>query len=173
MKIIKKIFFLNEDHGIWSLHFTANRCGNNGSSNRLYFLGLQNHCVWWLQLWNERHLLFAKKAMTNLESILKSRDITLLTKVYTVKVVVFHPSSHVWMWELDNKEGWASKNWCFQTVVLEKTFVSPLDSKEIKPANPKDNQHCIFNERTIAPILWLLDAKSQLTGKDPDAWNDC
>ena len=82
-------------------------------------------------------------------------------------------SSHVLIWDFDHEESWVQINWCFQTVVLEKTFVSPLDSKEIKPANPKDNQHCIFNERTIAPILWLLDAKSRLTGKDPDAWNDC
>ena len=83
-------------------------------------------------------------------------------------------SSHVWMWELDHKEGWALKNWCFQTVVLEKTLESPLDSKEIKPVvNPKENQSWIFIIRTDAeaetPILWSPDTKSWLTRKDLDA----
>ena len=82
-------------------------------------------------------------------------------------------SSHVWMWELDHKEGWALKNWCFWTVVLEKTLESPLDSK-IKPVNPKGNQPWIFIGRTDAeaPIIWPPDAKSRLTGKDPDAGKD-
>ena len=82
-------------------------------------------------------------------------------------------SSHVWMWELDHKEGWAPKNWCFQTVVLEKTLESSLDRKEIKPVNPKGNQPWIFIGRTDteveAPILWPPDVKSQLIGKNPDA----
>ena len=83
-------------------------------------------------------------------------------------------SSHVWMWELDNKEGWASKNWCFWTVVLEKTLESPLDSKEIKPVNPKGNQSWIFIGRTKAeaPILWPLDVKSRLIRKDSNAGKD-
>ena len=83
-------------------------------------------------------------------------------------------SSHVWMWELDYKENWALKNWCFWTMVLEKTLESPLDSKEIKPVNPKGNQSWIFTGRTDAetPILWPPDAKSWLTGKDPDAGKD-
>ena len=80
------------------------------------------------------------------------------------------------MWELDQKEGWAPKNWCFQTVVLEKIFASPLDSKEIKPVNPEGNQAWIFTGRTDAeaeaPILWPPDAKNWLTGKDPDAGKD-
>ena len=79
-------------------------------------------------------------------------------------------------WELDHKEGWAPKNWCFQTVVLMKTLESHLDSKEIKPVNPKGNQPWISIGRTDAeakaPILWLPDAKSELTGKDPDAGKD-
>ena len=107
----------------------------------------------------KRHLLLRRKAMTHLDSILKSRDITLPTKVCLVKAVVFS-SSHVWMWELDYKESWALKNWCFWTVVLEKTLESPLDSKEIKPVNPKGNQSWIFIGRTDAeaeaPILWSL-----------------
>ena len=75
------------------------------------------------------------------------------------------------MWKLDHKEVWAPKNWSFQTMVLEKTLESPLDSKRIKPVNPKGNQPWIFTGRTDAeaPILWSPDAKSQLFGKDSDA----
>ena len=83
-------------------------------------------------------------------------------------------SSHVWMWELDYKESWVLKNWCFCSVVLEKTLESPLDCKEIQPVHPKGNQPWMFIGRTDAeaPILWLLDAKSQLIRKDPDAGKD-
>ena len=103
--------------------------------------------------------------MTNLDSILKSRGIILPTKVCLVKAMVFS-SSHVWMWELDYKESWEPKNWCFWTVVLEKTLDSPLDYKEIQPVNPKGNQSWIFIGRTDAeaetPILWPPDAKNWL-----------
>ena len=85
----------------------------------------------------KRHLLLGRKAMTNLDSILKSRDITLLTKVCLVNYGF--SSSHVQMWELEHKESWVSKNWCFWTVVLENTLESPLDSKEIKSVNPIRN----------------------------------
>ena len=80
-------------------------------------------------------------------------------------------SSHVQMWELGRKEGWALKNWCFQVVVLEKTLESPLDWKEIKSVNTQGNQPWIFIGRTDAeaPIIWLHDVKSRLIGKDPDA----
>ena len=82
-------------------------------------------------------------------------------------------SSHVWMWELENKESWAPKNWCFWTVVLEKTLESPLDSKQIQPVHPKGNQSWIFIGRTDAeaetPILWPPDVKNWLTEKEPDA----
>ena len=85
-------------------------------------------------------------------------------------------SSHVWIWELDNKKGWGPKKWCFWTVVLEKTLESPLDSKEIKPVNSKGNQSWILIERTDAeaeaPILQQLDGNSWLIGKDPDAGKD-
>ena len=123
----------------------------------------------------KRHLLLGRKAMTNLDSILKSRDITLPTKIHRVKAIVFS-SSHVWMWELDYKESWAPKNWCLWTVVLEKTLESPLDCKEIRPVNPKGNQSWMFIERTDAEaealILWAPDVKNWLTGKDPDAGKD-
>ena len=83
-------------------------------------------------------------------------------------------SGHVWMWELDHKESWAPKNWCFWTVVLEKTLESPLDCKEIQPVNPKGDQSWIFTGRTDAetPILWPPDVKNWLIGKDPDAGKD-
>ena len=83
----------------------------------------------------KRWLLLRRKAMTNLDSILKSRDITLLTKVHISQSYGFS-SSHVWVWELDHKEGWGPRNWCFRTVVLEKTLESPLDCKKIKQVNP-------------------------------------
>ena len=83
-------------------------------------------------------------------------------------------SSHVWMWELDHKESWALKKWCFWTVVLEKTLESPLDWKESQPVNPKGNQSLIFIGRTDAeaPILWPPDVRNWLIGKDPDAGKD-
>ena len=85
-------------------------------------------------------------------------------------------SSHVGMWELYHKEGWAPNNWCFWTVVLEKTLESPLDCKEIHPVHPKGNRSWIFIGRTDAeaetPILWLPDAKNWLIWKDPDAGKD-
>ena len=83
------------------------------------------------------HLLLGRKAMTNIDSILKSRDITLPTKDSSSQSYGFS-SSHIWMWELDHKESWALKNWCFWNVVLKKTLVSPLDNKEIKPVNLKE-----------------------------------
>ena len=85
-------------------------------------------------------------------------------------------NSHVWMWELDYKESWAPKNWCFWTMVLEKTLESPLDCKEIQPVHPEGNQSWIFIGRTTVeaetPILWPPDVKSWLIGKDPDAGKD-
>ena len=85
-------------------------------------------------------------------------------------------SSHVWMWELDCEESWVPKNWCFWTVVLEKTLKSPLDCKEIQSVHPKGDQSWIFIGRTDAedeaPILWPPDEKSWLTGKDSDARRD-
>ena len=87
-----------------------------------------------------------------------------------------HDFCHVWMWEWDHKEGSSPKNWCFQTVVLEKTLESLLDSKEIKPVNPNGNQPWIFIRRTdaeaVVPILWPHGAKSWLTRKDSDAGKD-
>ena len=95
------------------------------------------------------------------------------TKVHLVKAIVFPV---VMYRELDQKEAWALKNWCFPTVVLEKTLESPFECKEIKPVNPKRNQPWTFTGRTVAeveiPTLWPRDVKSQLTGKDSDAEKD-
>ena len=116
----------------------------------------------------KRHLLLGRKAMASLDSILKSGYIT-LPGPYSQNSGF--SSSHLWMWELEHKEGWAQKNWCFWTVVLEKTLESPLDCEEIQPVNPKRNQPWIFIGRTDAesPIIWLPSGKIWLIVKDPDA----
>ena len=111
--------------------------------------------------------------MTNLDSIFKSRDITLPTKVHLVKAMDFPVV--MYRCELDCEESWVPKNWCFWTVVLEKTLESPLDCKEIQPVHPKD-QSWVFIWRTDieaeTPILWPPYVKSWLIGKDPDAQKD-
>ena len=119
----------------------------------------------------KRRLLLGRKGMTNLDSILKCRH-------YFANKGLFNQSydfssSHVWMWESDHKERWALKNWCFWTVVLEKTLESPSGSKEIQPVHPKGNQSWIFIGRTDVeaetPKLCPPDAKCWLIWKDPDA----
>ena len=120
-----------------------------------------------------KRCLLLGKVMMNLDSILKSRDIA--NKGPSHQGYDFS-SSHVWMWELDYKESSALKNWCFWTVVLEKTLESPLDNKEIKPVHPKGNESWIFIGRTDveteALILWTPNVKNWLIGKDPDAGKD-
>ena len=133
--------------------------GNTRNSDRLYFgrapkitaVGDCSHEV-------KRWLLLGRKAMTNLDSILNSRYY-FANKGPSSQSYGFS-SGHVWMWELDHKESWAPKSWCFWTVVLEKTLESPLDCKEIKPVHPKGNQSWMFIGRTDAeaetPIVWHL-----------------
>ena len=105
-------------------------------------------------------------------SILKSRVITLPTKVCIVKAMAFS-SSHVQMWQLGHREGWVPKNWCFWTVVLEKTLESPLDCKEIQPVHLEGDQSWVFFGRNDikaeTPVLWPPHGKSWLIGKDSDA----
>ena len=112
--------------------------------------------------------------MTNLDSILKSRDITLPTKVHLVKAMVFPVV--MYGCELDCEESWAPKNWCFWTVVLEKTPESPLDCKEVQPVHSKGDQSWVFFGRNDAkaetPVLWTPNVKSWLIGKDSDAGRD-
>ena len=101
---------------------------------------------------------------------------TLLCQQRSISQSYGFSSSHVWMWEVDYKESWAPKNWCFWTLVLEKTLERLLDCKEIQEVNPKENQSWIFTGSTDAeaetPILWPPDVKNQLIGKDPDAGKD-
>ena len=153
----------------------ANRWGNSGNSDGLNLLdskitadGGYSHEI-------KRLLLLGIKVMTNLNNILKGRDINLVINVHLVKAIFFS-SSHAWMWELDYKESWVPKNWRFWTVVLDKALESPLDCKKIQPVHPKGNQSWIFTEKSDAeaetPILWPPDVKNWLVWKDPDAGKD-
>ena len=119
----------------------------------------------------KRHLLLRRKVVTNLDSILKSRDITLSTKIHLVKGMVFPVVMYgCESWTI---KSWVLKNWCFWTLVLEK---SPLDYKEIQPVHPKGDQSWVViggtDVEAETPILWPPDAKSWLIGKDPDAGKD-
>ena len=151
----------------------ANRWGNNGNSDRLFSRAPKS-----LQMVTAamklKDFLLGRKAMTSLNSVKKERHQFANKGLYSQSYGF--SSSHVWMWELDHKEGWVPKNWCFWAVVLEKTLESPLDYKEIKPVNPKGNQPWIFIGRTDdeaeASILWPPDVKSGLIRKDPDAGKD-
>ena len=120
-------------------------------------------------------LLLGRKAITNLDSMLKKQRHYFANKGLSSQSCGFS-SSHVRMWELDHKEGWVPKNWCFWTVVLENTLKSTLNSKEVKPVNPKGNQPWIFigstDAEAEAPILWPPETKNWLTGKDPGAGKD-
>ena len=122
----------------------------------------------------KRGLLLGRRVMTNLDSIFKSRDITLPTKVRLVKAMVFPVV--IWMWELDCEESWVLKNWWFWTVVLEKILESPLDCKEIQPVPSEGDQPWIFfggnDAEAETPVLWPPHAKRWLIGKDSDAGRD-
>ena len=125
-----------------------------------YFLGLQNHCRWWLQPWNWKTFAPWKQSYVKPRQHIKKQRHYFDNKDLSSQSYGFS-SSHVWMWELGYKESWAPKNWCFWTVVLEKTLESPLDCKEIQPVHPKGNQSWLFIGRTDAeaegPILWSPD----------------
>jgi len=154
----------------------ANRWGNNGNSERLYFGGrppkslqmvtaamkLKDPCSLEEKLWQLRqHVKKQRHYFANKGQASQSYGFS---------------RSHVWMWELDYKENWALENWCFWTVVLEKTLESLLDCKEIKPIHPKGNRSWIFTGRSDAEaeasILWPPDVMNWLIGKDSDAGKD-
>ena len=122
-----------------------------------------------------RHLLLGGKAMKKLDSILKKQRHYFANKSPSSQSYSFF-SSHAWMWELDYKESWVPKNWCFWTLVMEKTLESPLDCKEIQPVHSEGDQPWGFFGRTDAeaetPILWPPHVKSWLIWKDPDAGKD-
>ena len=119
----------------------------------------------------KRRLLLGRKVMTNLDSTLKSSHY--FANIGSSSQGYCFSSGHVWMWELDCKESWVLKNWCFWTVLLGKTLEGALDCKEALPVPPNGNQSWIFIGRTDAkaetPILWPPDAKNWLIWKDPDA----
>ena len=145
----------------------VNRWGNSGNSTWLFSSkstadGDCSHGI-------KRHLLLGRKVMANLDSILKSRDIHYFANKGPSGQGYGFSSGHVWMWELDYKESLALKNWCFWTVVLEKTLESPLDCKEIQPVHSEEDQPWDFFRRNDAkaetPVLWPPHAKSWLIGK--------
>ena len=137
--------------------------GKYGNSDRLYFLGFQNSLEPWKKIYDQPRQRIKKQRLYFAEKGSSSQS-------YGFN------SGHQWMWEFDYKESWALKNWCFWTVVLEKTLESLLDSKETQPVHPKGNQSWIFCGRTDfeaeAPVLWPPDAKNWLIRKDPDAGKD-
>ena len=151
----------------------------------IYF-ELQNHCRWWLQSWNYKMLAPWKKSYDEPKQHIKKKRHYFANKRLSSQSYGF-PSSHVWMWELDYKESWEPKNWCFWTVVLEKTLESPLGSKEIQPVNPKGNQSWIFLEglmlklklQYFGHLMWRTDsfAKSLMLGniegrrRRPTGWD--
>ena len=172
---LKTQYSENWDGSIRFHHFMANRRGNNENSDRLYFLGLQNHCRWWPQPWNEKTLTPWKKNYDQPRWHIKKQRHYFANRGPSSQSYGCS-SSHVWMWELDCEESWVPKNLCFWTVVLEKTLESPLDCKEVKPVHPKANECWTFIGRTDAeaetPILWPTDVKNWPTGRNPDAGKD-
>ena len=152
--------------------FMANRRGKMETMTAFLFLGskitVDSDCRHEIK----RYLLLGGNTVTKLDSTLKDRD-HFSDKGPRSQSYGFS-SSHVQMWKMDHKEGWGPKNWCFWIVVLEKTPGSPLGSKEIKPVNPEGNQLWILigstDAEAEAPILWVSDAKSWLTGKRPWCW---
>ena len=153
-----------------SHHFMANRWGKKWKQWQVLFSLAPKSLQMVTAATKFRRLLLGRKAVTNMYSVLKSSITLQQRSIYQSYVF---SSSHLCMWELDHKEGWGLKNWCFQTVVLEKTVKNPLDSKEIKSVNLKGNQSWIFIGRidpeVQTPVLWPPDAKCWHIGKDPVA----
>ena len=140
------------------------RWENNGNND---IFGLQNHCRWWLRHEIKRSHSLEEKLYKPREHIKKQRN-HFVNKGPSSQGYGFS-SDHVWMWELDYKESWVLKNWCYWTVVLEKTLEIPLDCKEIQPVHPKGDQSWVFIGRTDVeaetPILWPPDTKTLMLGK--------
>ena len=139
------------------------------------FFGLQNHCRWWLQPWNKKTLAPWKESYDQCRQHVKKQRHYFANKGPSSQGYCFS-SGHVWMWELDYKESLVPKNWCFWTVVLEKTLESALNCKEIQPVRPKRYQSWVFIGRIDAeaetPLLWPPDVKSWFIRKDPDVGKD-
>ena len=152
----------------------ANRWGNNGNSERLFFWASKSLQMVAAAMKLKDTCSLGEKYDTHRQCIKKQRHYFTDNGPSSQRCVF--SSSHVWLWELEYKERWVLKNWCFWTVVLEKTLESPLDCKEIQPVHPKGGQSWVFIGRTNVeaetPILWPPDAKSWLIGRDPDAGKD-
>ena len=148
-----------------------NRWGNSGW---LYFMGLQNHCRWWLQPWNENTLTPWKKSYDQPRQHIKKQRHYFANKGLSSQDYGFS-SSHAWMWELDYKESSVVKNWCFWTVVLEKTLENLLDCKEIQPVHPKEiSSECSLEGLMLklklqyfGHLMWRADSleKTLMLGK--------
>ena len=139
------------------------------------FSWVTKHCIWWLQTWNEKMLAPWKKSYDQPREHIKKQSHYFADKGPSSQGYGFS-SSHVWMWELDYKESWARKNWCFWSVVFVKTPESPLNCKKIQPVHPKGNQSWVFIEGTNVEadtlILQTPWCKELTIGKDPDARKD-
>ena len=152
----------------------ANRWGNNGNSERLFW-GASKSLQMVTAAMKLTDACSFKKSYDQPRQHIKKQRHYFVNKGLSSQGYGFS-NSHVWMWELDYKESWALKIWCFWTVVLEKTLESPLDCKQIQPVHPKGDQSWIFIGRTDAeadtPILWPPDAKNWLIWRDPDGGKD-
>ena len=150
----------------------ANRRGIGGSSDRFPLLGLQNHCGWWLQLWSEKMIISWQGSYNRPRKCVEKQRHYCADKGPNSQDYCL-PIGHIWLWELDHEEGRTPKNWCLQTMVLENTPESPLDSK-ITPVNLKGNQPWILIGRSDAeaPEFWSSYTNSWLIGKVPDAGKD-
>ena len=143
----------------------ADRWGNNGNSDILYFLGLQNHCRWWLQPWNWMTLAPWKKSYDLPRQHIKNQRRYFADNGPSTQSYGFS-SSHVWMWELDCEESWVLKNWCFWTVVLEKRLVSPLDCqesnqsilKEVSPGCSLEGLMLKWKLQYFGHLIWRTDS---------------
>ena len=161
----------NKDHGIWTHHFMANRWGNSGNNGWLYFWGSKLTADGDCSHEIKRHLLLGRKVMTNLDSILKSKDITLPTEVCLIKLWFFQYSCIDVSWTIkkaEHKRIVAFESWCWRRFLRV--------SCEIQGVHPKGNQSWVFfgwtDTEAEIPILWPPDVKNRLIGKDPDAGKD-
>ena len=153
----------------------GNKSGNSGNSVRLYFWGAPKSLQMVTAAMKLKDAYSLEGKLWPTRQCIKKQRHYFAKKCPSSQSYGFS-SSHVWMWELDYKESWVPKNWCFWTVVLEKTLESPLDCKEIHPVHPKGDQSWLLIGRTDfeaeTPIFWPPDGKSWLIWKDPGAGKD-
>ena len=163
--------WINEPN-IRSHHFMGNRWGNSGNSGWLYFLGLQNHCRWWLQPWNKRCLLLGRKVTANLDSILKSRDITLPTKVHLGKAIFFpvvmYGCESRTIKKAECRRTDAFELWCWKRLLRVPWTARRSNQSILKEISPEYSLEGTDADAE-APILWPSDATNWLIWKDPDA----